>query len=269
MSETTDEHLTEQADELVPPPELNSVPRALTPRARRRSWNELPVRIWVILAVAVTFITAYFTVSTYLGGRYGRWLIKHGQPVTAEVLVIEGTRDRRGAFNRSDVLRVQLGYTVNGKRYEYLDAQGQLSRIDARPVPVIYVGDKIDIRVDPNDPRVWTDRTRPIPWYAEFTIVLLLLPLLALLALVALVRRRQVLNVWQNGEAAGAVVVEQRHTASAPLSRVVRFTLADGTDRRVWSTLVPARLAPAPGESMWVIFPPGNPGRAIVADLYL
>lgn len=226
------------------------------------------MRIWVILALAVAFITIYFTADTYRAGRYERWLITSGQPVRAEVLVIEGTRDRRGSFHRSDILRVQLGYTVNGKRYEYLDAQGQLARVDARPAPVIFVGDTIDIRVDPADPRRWTDRTQPKPWIAEFTIVVLLLPLLFVLGLLALLRRQQVLNVWRKGEAAAAVVVDHKQTATAPFSRVVRFTFADGRDRRVWSTLHPAQGAPQPGETMWVIFPPGKPARAIVAGLY-
>jgi len=251
-----------------PPPSLAPPPRPVTPHAARRSWNELPVRIWVILAIAVAFITIYFTVDTYRAGRYERWLITRGQPVKAEVLVIEGTRDRRGSFNRSDILRVQLGYTVNGKRYEYLDAQGQLSRGDARPAPVIFVGDTIDVRVDPANPRTWTDRTRPPPWYAELTIVLLLLPLLVALAAFALLRRRQVLNVWRKGEAAAAVVLDHKQTATAPFSRVIRFTFADGRDRRVWSTLHPAKGAPQPGETLWVIFPPGKPGRAVVASLY-
>src|SRR5688500_12199482 len=269
MRETTDEHLTEQADVLVPPPQLHIVPRALTPRARRRSWNELPVRIWVILAVAVTFITAYFTVSTYLGGRYGRWLITNGVPVSAELHRVQGTLDRRQVFRRSDRLQVELNYDVPGHpRVMY--AEGALTPLrDQVPVQQVRVGDRVPVRVDPNRPRVWTDLTEPLPWLAEFTIVLFLLPLLALLAAVALWRRWQVLGVWRKGTVAPAVVVAQKHTAVAPRSRLLRFTLADGTDRRVWSTLVPARLAPAPGESMWVIFPPGNPARAIVADLYL
>jgi hypothetical protein len=260
--------VAESSERLVPPASLTQVPRHVTPRGRWRSWNELPVRVWVILSLAVLLITIYFTVSTYLSGRYERWLIAHGDPVEAEVLVIEGTRDRRGGFKRSDTLRVQLGYEYQGQRYEYLQTQGLLSRIESRRAPMIFVEDKLPIRVDPSNPTAWTDRSEPLPWYAEFTIVLFLLPLLVVLVLLALIRRYQVMSIWRKGEVAAGVVVDLKHTAVAPFSRIVRFTLADGRDRRVWSTLHPARNVPGPGETLWLVFPSNKPGRAVVADLY-
>ena len=273
MSETSHEsappaHDESAAEHLVPPADLARTPRQLTPRAKRRSWNELPVRIWLILAIAVAFITAYFTIDKYFSGRYERWLITQGLPLSAELNRIQGTRDKSQSFKRTDRLLVELNYDVPGHGKQ-LYVEGWLSQLPHRPPPPeIRVGQMIPVRVDPNRPKVWTDRTEPVPWVAEYTIVLLLLPLLALLALVALLRRRQVVNVWRRGEAAAAVVVDHKQSATAPFSRVIRFTFADGRDRRVWSTLHPAKGAPAPGETMWVVFPPGNPGRAVVASLY-
>ncbi len=272
MNEATDESVPaapEAVNEhLVPPAELTQTPRPLTRRAARRSWNELPVRIWLILAIAVAFITAYFTVTTYLSGRYERWLITQGLPLSGELNRIQGTRDKAQAFKRTDRLFVELNYDVPGHGQQ-LYVEGWLSQLPHKPPPPeIRVGQFIPIRVDPNRPKVWTDRTEPMPWVAEYTIVLLLLPLLALLAVVALLRRRQVLNIWRRGEAAAAVVVDHKQSATAPFSRVIRFTFADGRDRRVWATLHPAKGAPAPGETMWVVYPPGNPGRAVVASLY-
>jgi hypothetical protein len=273
VSETSHEsappaHDESPADQLVPPAELTRTPRELTPRARRRSWNELPVRIWLILAIAVAFITAYFTVTKYLSGRHERWLITQGLAVNAELNRIQGTRDVNQQFKRTDRLFVELNYEVPGQP-KLMYVPGWLSQLpDVRPPPLVRVGEFIPIRVDPNDPKVWTDRTEPLPWIAEFTIVVLLLPLLALLVLVALLRRRQVINVWRRGEAAAAVVVDHKQSATAPFSRVIRFTFADGRDRRVWATLHPAKGAPAAGETMWVVYPPGNPGRAVVASLY-
>jgi hypothetical protein len=53
------------------------------------------------------------------------------------------------------------------------------------------------------------------------------------------------------------------------MSRVLRFVLADDSgDKRVYSVLCPADVVPPPGETIELIVPKGNPGRAIVARLY-
>jgi hypothetical protein len=188
-------------------------------------------------------------------------------PLEADVMWINGTQDRRIEFKRTDRLQAQLGYTVDGQRMDFVE--GWMAQLpDQTPIPTIRVGDKIPIRVDQDAPKVWTDRAQPKPWLVDFTIVLFLVPLLVVLGLIALLRRMQVLKIWRKGEAAAGVVVDLKQTAIAPLSRVVRFTLAEGSDRRVFSTLHPARGAPGPGDVIWVVFPPRNPGRAIVASLY-
>jgi hypothetical protein len=255
--------------ELPPaPPALASVPRPVTPRAARRSWSELPVRIWVVLAVAVAMITAYFTITKYFAGRYERWLITQGAALEADVMWINGSKRPGDEFKRTDRLQAQLGYTPpGGQRMDYVE--GWLAQLpDQKPVPLIRVGDKIKIRIDPAAPRTWTDRTQPKSWLAEFTIVVLLLPLLAVLGLIAWVRRRQVLGVWRSGEIAAGVVVDLRQTAVAPLSRLVRFTLAEGDDRRVCSALHPAQNVPQAGDVIWLIMPPRTPSRAVIASLY-
>ena len=93
--------------------------------------------------------------------------------------------------------------------------------------------------------------------------------LFMLMLMLTVWRRRGVLRVWRDQPLAPAVVVESRHTAIAPASRLVRFTFSDGDDRRVHSTLMPARAGvPAHGEMIWLICPPDKPSRAIVAELY-
>lgn len=260
--------MNDTSEQLLPPAPLTTIPREITLRASRRSWNELPVRIWVILALAVALITTFFSVTKYLAGRYERWLIAEGAPLKADVMWINGTQDKRMEFKRTDRLQAQLGYTPPaGQRLNFVP--GWLAQLpDQKPEPVIHVGDQVPIRVDPGNPTVWTDRTQPKPWLVDFTIVMLLLPLLVLLGLLALFRRMRVLNIWRKGEIGAGVVVDLKQTAIAPLSRVVRFTLADGSDRRVFSTLHPAKEAPKPGDLMWLLFPPGKPARAIVASLY-
>jgi hypothetical protein len=66
-----------------------------------------------------------------------------------------------------------------------------------------------------------------------------------------------------------AVVMETRQAPTAPLSRVVFFTLADSRDRRLFKVLVPTKIARyQPGDPFWIIAPPGRADQAIMAALY-
>lgn len=259
----------------MPPASLTQVPRELRPRGKARSFSELPVRIWVILSVAIALITIYFVISRFLQGRELRRLLSEGKLVHASIIEINGTKDRTIVFKRSDPLRVWVGFELPNERN--VVAEGPLAQL-AESLP-LRVGDPIDIRVDPSHLEPWdkpgmkrlykwTDRTAPPPWYVEYAVVLLLLPLFAMVGAIALWRRIGVVKVWRNGEVSAGVVVDLKQTAVAPFSRIVRFTLADGSDRRVFSTLHPAKDAPRPGDVIWLIFPAGKPSRAIVASLY-
>ena len=205
-----------------------------------------------------------------------RRLISTGTLIHAKVVEINKTKQQNIVFNRADPLRVWVGFSLPGAPIVY--AEGMLEQLPDSSQR-IRVGDPIDVRVDPTDlvegekpseriARKWTDRTEPRPWHVEFTVVLLLVPLLLAVALIALWRRRQIVHVWRSGEAALRSVIGHRHTAVAPFSRVIRFTLEGSDDRRVWTTLHPSHDLPAVGELIWIVHAPGNPGRAVVAHLY-
>jgi hypothetical protein len=77
-----------------------------------------------------------------------------------------------------------------------------------------------------------------------------------------------VLRTWRDGEAAEAVALETRQSATAPMSRLLRFTVADSP--RVFTLLYPNRAAvPASGETFSIVHPPKRPDRAIAASLYV
>ena len=58
--------------------------------------------------------------------------------------------------------------------------------------------------------------------------------------------------------------------ALAPLSRLLRFTVNDGSSSRVCSVLVPTRAGvPARGETISLVMPRGVPQRAVLAKLYV
>jgi hypothetical protein len=247
----------------APAPQLPPAPRAITPRARRRSWNEAPVRAWIILAALVLVAVIIFTATQIVSGMQDRRLILQGVVVTATVRTINGVEMHKRGFDRREILNVTLDYT--GPDAKSYSVQGQLAPADG----VLHTGDTIPLHVDPSDAANWTDRTEPGSWWHELTVMWFLLPLLVIALALAWWRRQQALAAWRNGVPISAAVVETKHSAIAPRSRVVRYTLTEGNDRRVFSTLIPSNRAPLQnGDELILLSPPGRPSRAIVAELY-
>ncbi len=127
----------------------------------------------------------------------------------------------------------------------------------------------LEIAVDPNNLSRWTDRLNP-SLAGDFLAAIILGPLLVAAVLMTIIMRGRVLRLWRNGHAMQAVVVETRHAAAAPLSRVVRFTLAESRDRRVLSALVPSRVGELQsGDTFWVVCSGPQAKWALVAGLYV
>jgi hypothetical protein len=250
------------------PPTLPAAPRPLTLAARRRSWAEMPVRVWCVLAIALVAVIVYFTIGRVAAGASERALILNGIPVDAVAVQIAGTINPEARFTRTEALTGKVRYTLPGET-EPRTVPGSLS-IVGTPDAVIHPGDKISLRVDPNDPNNWTDRTEPRSWVVELSVVAILLPLVGVLLLVAFLQRARVLRIWRHGEETAATVVEVRQTALAPLSRLVRFTVNDGSSSRVGSVLVPVRAGvPSRGETVTLVMPRGVPERAVMGKLYV
>jgi len=245
----------------IPPP-----PRQLTPRAARRSWNERPVRVCFILFVLVAATTGFVAVASFVRASAARKLVQEGQPVTATLAVAETSTVQGRMFDRTRLVgqTVELDYKLKDGR-EFKRVEG---RITTDTGGSLTIGGPIEIRVDPADPKRWTDRTQPRSWATELSSAIMLFPLAVLLFVLMLMARARVLSLWRNGRVAEAVVVDASQSSIAPLSRTLRYALADGTDNRVFSTLCPADLVPAAGETITLIVAERNPGRAIVASLY-
>ena len=250
------------------PSTLPPSPRPLTAAARRRSWAEMPVRIWCILAITLMIVIVYFTISQVNAGAGERAMILSGIPVEGEIVQILSTTNPQAKFPRNESWVAKVRYTLPDEQTPRT-APGALS-ILSQPDAVIHPGDRIALRIDPNDPNHWTDRTQPRSWVVELSVVLLLLPLLTLILLIAVLQRARILRIWRNGDAADAIVMEVRQTAIAPLSRLLRFTLSDGSDSRICSVLIPTRAGvPSRGETISLVMPRGIPQRAVLAKLYL
>jgi hypothetical protein len=255
----------------TPPPTPLAIPvppRSITAIARRRSWAEMPVRLWCVLAIILAIVIVYFTVNQVMSGASERDMILHGIPVDAVLVQVSGSSNPESSFHRRETLAAKVRYTLPDEQVERL-VPGSLSILNP-PDDVVHPGDRIPLRIDRADPKHWTDRTQPRSWLVELSVVMLLFPLLAILLIIAGLQQARVLRIWRQGEIAEATVVEVRQTALAPLSRLLRFTLNDGSNSRICSLLVPTRAGiPSVGETISIVMPRGVPQRAILATLYL
>jgi hypothetical protein len=253
------------ADESESALELPRAPRTITPRARRRSWNEKQVRLWLILTALVAGATTYFAIRDISAARYERRLIFHGTKVIATVLSVdEYERPGRG-FPLEQPRRVRMQYqTPAGEDVivQFTTPGRERGRIE--------VDNEIELRVDPDDPDIVTMQTTPRSWISSLTVVILLAPIALLLAIVTLVIRKGVLNVWTNGEPAIGTVVDTHRSGIAPRSEIVRFTVNDIEDRRVFSTLYPHSHGQLQqGDELALVMPKNAPAKAIAAELYV
>lgn len=246
------------------PQRLAPAPRPLTPRARRRSWNEMPVRIWVILTLAVVIVAGFVTGERVMQARKDRWLILNGVVIQAKVMKGNGSIVPK-RWLRSEPIPAVVEFTLPGGQPMQMEII-----VPSKQDSHLQVGGTYEIKIDPQDPQRWTEQTVPQPWSTELVVPAMLLPVVLLLIVTTLLKRQSMLKVWSEGTVSEAVVVEARHTAMAPGSRIIRYSVATEGDSRIFSLLLPTSAGiPEPGQHFWLIAYPQSPGRAIAAGLYI
>jgi hypothetical protein len=245
---------------------LPPVPRPLNRRVSRRAWFEGKVRFWWASALVVTLVMLF--VAFTLGSRElkHRRLVEKGVQVDAIAVKVQGvtaSMNKNFSVMRDQTIPVEFSALLPGGKLETLT--GYLEPAEG----FIRVNDKMKLRVDPTD-LTWTDQLELKPWQYVLAMPLyLLLPIVVILLGIAELRRRMVLAVWRDGMRGKGVVVDVRHTAAAPGSRIVHFTVAEGNDRRVFTALWPtSEGVPQRGQELTLIYPADRPQNAIIADLY-
>jgi hypothetical protein len=246
---------------LIPP-----TPRPVTRRALLRSWAEPSVQMWWKSAVVVALVMTYVTVIQVREYMRRRYLLEHGLPVKVIVQELNDRKVGTGSYHpmRDVELYVKLvGVLPDGSPFEY---RGMLPKAEG----FAELGGQLELRVDPNNHARWVEVGKQRPLRHEFMAVFLLMPLIVILLAIARWQRMKVLNVWRHGKLRDAIVVDSRHSSMAPRSRVCRYTIPDGEDRRVFQTLYPSKHGvPQRGDVLPMIVLPEKPGRGVVADLYV
>jgi hypothetical protein len=237
-----------------PPPEA---PRAVTPAIARRIWTEPSVRAWWLATLLLALVAASFVGDRVYARHQQSQLIAHGVHVTGTVLrqdlknaphqLVEPNREMTVGFKDS-----------SGHQIEAIGIISQTMRV-GDPVPVIY---------DPANPNVWTDRTAPPGWVETLFGVVFVFPVVIAVGLVAWWQTARMRKVWQDAPAVVAVVSDRRQTPVAPMSWVVKCSLRDGTDRRLFNVHVPRFFGTMQkGCELWVLVP--RRGKPVAAGWFL
>jgi hypothetical protein len=178
------------------------------------------VRFWWLAALLI-FISA-----VVIGGnRLAEWLseknlIENGTLVAATAFDTSGgakLKDRPLPWDTP----LEVDFEWNGKPIE---VRGPLSNTGTRYVS----GAPIELRVDPDNPEVFTNRTEPDPLGGKLIGAVILLIAAVASILVALVLRQTWLRLWKWGILREAKVREHGHVAVAPRSVNVRCQMRIG-----------------------------------------
>jgi hypothetical protein len=252
---------------LAPRLTLPSTPRPITRLVTRRSWREAPVQSRLKLAGVVVLVGAFVTAMNLKLAIKDRRLQQHGITTTAKLVRVGGVSEkenRNWKMLRDQTIEVELLVIMPDGRL--LTLKGPLPPGNG----YLAVNGDITVRVDPDDPNNWTEAVEIQSWWHVLAVPLFfMLPVLVILLAIAEWRRRRVLAVWRDGVRAYGVVIDIKQTAAAPLSRIVRFTIVDGPDKRVLTSLYPSGVTvPKPGDTLNIIVPQDRPDETIVADLY-
>lgn len=243
-------------DALPPTPIPSPPPRPVTPAVRWRAWADPQARLWWGSALVLVLGGLYLCGARLYDWRQEVWLIRNGKTVVATVV----------HANNETIPRKQPGDALVILNFDF-DGQHRAvaGHLEGRKVSdEISVKDQVPIRIDPKNPEVWTARTVPGPLGTELIGGAIAIGLGIVAVLPAIWVRRRVLQAWRHGEAAEAVVRGRQQTPLAPRSRILRCSLADGVDNRVFSVYVPSRAIAQTSETLWVLMPRGG-GRFVAA----
>lgn len=246
------------------PPQLSTdsvpqPPRPLTGKVRKRLLSEPTVRFWWILA-ALIFVTFIVTgIRGIMQWQSEARVIASG-PVVKAIGFGEGARikGRPLAVNAT----VYIDYEYQGRKYK---SQGPLV-----PTGELYMaGEPFDIRLDPDDPSVWTNRNKAATLREKLIGTVITLFFGAICVIAGLFARRQYVSVWTDGSVCSGKVVEHRQMALAPRSTAVRCAMRVGRNDSLVTVYLPhSATVPEVGQPIQLISNDAG-GRAIALVNYV
>jgi hypothetical protein len=209
-------------------------PRPVTPRVRRRTWAEPMVRGWLLLAIGLVIGALVLAVSSTIEWISETNVVRNG--VTVQAVAWHAGGARVTGMSLAVGSPVNIEYEYNGQKYKVTGLLYNTGKMYISQVP-------FEIRIDPENPTTWTNRTVVPPMVEKMMGAGIMLGVAAACAIVALVLRSRSMAIWVDGDLISSRVIGQGQSALAPQSAALRCTVRIGRTERPLTVYVPHQQA--------------------------
>lgn len=210
--------------------------RPVTPRVRRRVWAEPQVRGGLLLVIGLLLGAIILAIGSTLEWVQETNVIRNGVVIPAMAWHAGGARVQ--GMSLAVGVPVDIQYEYKGQKYTHTGVLHNTGTQYVSQTP-------FDIRVDPENPDIWANRT-DMPSVAEKMMgVAIMLGVALVCAVVTLLLRRRWIALWVDGDRINARIVGQSSSALAPHSVVLSCAVRVGKTERPLLVYVPQKMAPA------------------------
>ncbi|GEM_PF-4792932 len=209
--------------------------RPVTPKVRRRVWAESQVRGGLLLVIGLLLGAIILAIGSTLEWVQETNVIRNGEVIRAMAWHAQGARVP--GMSLAAGVPVDIEYEYKGTKYK---TSGVLHNTGVQYTSLV----PFDIRVDPENPAIWANRT-DVPSVVEKMMgVGIMLGVALVCAVVTLVLRWRWIALWVDGELISARIVGQSQSALAPHSVVLSCAVRVGKTERPLLVYVPQKMAP-------------------------
>ena len=231
--------MTQESGQAATVPATGAVPepaRPVTPRVRRRIWAEPVVRGWLLLTIGLVIAALVIAVSSTLEWIRETHVVRNGVRIQA-MAWHAGSRHVKG-MSLANGAQLEIEYDYNGTKYR---ATGVLYNTGAQ-----YISQTpFDIRIDPENPAIWTNRIDVPPMVEKMMGVGIMLAVAMVCAMVTLLLRMRQIALWVHGDLVSARIIRRSQSALAPNSVALSCAVRVGKTERPVIVYVPQSKAPS------------------------
>lgn len=235
--------MTETQEKSMSTDSLPETPRPITDKVRKRLWQEPITRSWSIVTFLILLTFLFVSVQGYMQWSADARMIDSGDVVKA-IGFADGAKINGRPLPVGQSQPVYITYEHKGTKYS---SQGALVHTGKQYV----AGEPFDIRLDPSDPRIWTNRDEAASLREKMiaSILTLIFTIGSTLATIFAWWRNR--SLWCYGELRQGRVLEHRQSALAPKSVALHCAVRVVKQEHLMTIYVPQSAAvPAKGQSI-------------------
>ena len=222
---------------------LPETPRPITAKVRRRLWMEPISRSWCIVTILILVTFIFFSIDGFMQWRSDARMIERGAIVQATGYAA-GAKIKGRPLPVGQSQSVYIQYEYQGQKYS---SQGALVQTGKQYI----AGEPFSIRLDPNDPAVWSNREQVASLQGKMIASMLTLIFAFGSALAVLFTWWRNLGLWRDGYLHQARVLEHRQSALAPRSVALYCAVRVMKEEHLMTVYVPqSAAAPEVGQNI-------------------